>query len=150
MIRLVRTDAKNQDFIKLVGKLDADLSKRDGEDHAFYNQFNSIAAIKYAVVAYENERVLGCGALKEYNSKAIEVKRMYVLINERGKGVATKILTNLEKWAAELNYLYCILETGKRQPEAIALYQKKGYKIVPNYDPYIGIENSLCFKKKIS
>jgi GNAT superfamily N-acetyltransferase len=55
----------------------------------------------------------------------------------------------LEKWVKELSYSKCILETGKRQPEAIALYQKNGYHIIPNYGQYIGMENSVCFKKEL-
>jgi len=77
----------------------------------------------------------------------MEVKRMYVLPQHRGKGLATRILTGLESWAKELSYQKCILETGKRQPEAIALYTKNGYIVIPNYGQYKGIENSVCFEK---
>jgi len=54
MIRIVRTDSENRDFIELVSRLDADLAERDGEDHSFYAQFNKIDRIQYVVVAYEN------------------------------------------------------------------------------------------------
>lgn len=150
MIQLVRTDSKNLNFINLVSKLDADLGERDGEDHVFYNQFNSIDDIKYAVVAYLNKIAVGCGALKEQDANCIEVKRMYVTPEARGQGVATKVLIELEKWAAELNYTSCVLETGKRQPEAISLYKKNSYETIPNYGQYIGVENSMCFKKTVS
>lgn len=150
MIQLVRTDSKNLNFVNLVSKLDADLGERDGEDHAFYHQFNSIDAIKYAVVAYSNEIAVGCGAIKEQDGNCMEVKRMYVTPEARGKGIATKVLQELEKWAAELNYTSCVLETGKRQPEAIALYKKNGYQTIPNYGQYVGVENSMCFKKTVS
>ncbi len=149
-MQLVRTDSNNNDFKHLVAKLDSDLSERDGEDHAFYNQFNSIDAIKYAVVAYMNEIPMGCGAIKEHDEHSMEVKRMYVPPEARGKGIATTILRELEEWASELNYSSCVLETGKRQPEAIALYQKNGYEITPNYGQYDGVENSVCFKKNVS
>ncbi len=66
MVRIIRTDSKNPDFIELVRDLDAELAERDGEDHPFYAQFNKIDKIKFAVVAYENEKPLGCGAIKEY------------------------------------------------------------------------------------
>ena len=56
---------------------------------------------------------------------------------------------NLEKWAGELGYKKCILETGKKQPEAISLYKKNGYKPIPNYGQYTGIDNSVCFEKLI-
>ncbi|WP_373512129.1 GNAT family N-acetyltransferase [Persicitalea sp.] len=149
MIALRRTDSQNQDFIDLVALLNADLKMRDGEDNAFYSQFSKIDLIKHAVVAYDGEYPIGCGAIREYQPDRTEVKRMYVTPEGRGKGVATKILAELESWAAELGCRYCILETGKRQPEAIALYKKMGYRIIKNYGPYAGVENSVCFEKRI-
>ncbi|MFN2437577.1 MAG: GNAT family N-acetyltransferase [Chitinophagaceae bacterium] len=149
MINIIRTDSDNQDFIELAKHLDADLAKRDGNDHSFYNQFNKIDKIKYAVVAYENGQPIGCGAIKEFNRHTMEIKRMYTSPRSRGKGIATKVLGELEKWATELSYVKCVLETGKRQPEAIELYKKNGYKLIPNYGQYAGIENSLCFEKEM-
>jgi putative acetyltransferase len=149
MITLIRTDSENKDFQKLVKELDADLSIRDGIEHSFYSQFNKIDMIKHAIVAYEDEVAIGCGAIKEYANDTVEVKRMYVPVNKRGKGIASKILSELEIWAKELNYAKCILETGKRQPEAIGLYLKSGYKIIPNFGQYENVENSVCFEKRI-
>lgn len=149
MINLVRTDSDNADFIALVKHLDADLAERDGSDHSFYSQFNKINKIKHAVVAYENDKPIACGAIKEFSPDAMEVKRMYTIPASRGKGVAGKVLTELEKWATELSYKKCVLETGKRQPEAIELYKKNGYKLISNYGQYAGIENSVCFEKEM-
>ena len=126
MLRIIRTDSDNQDFIQLVKQLDADLAKRDGDDHSFYAQFNKIDKIKYVVVAYEDHNPVGCGAIKKYSPTTVEVKRMYTAPESRGKGIATEVVTELEKWAAELAYKKCILETGKKQPEAIRLYEKNG------------------------
>ena len=149
MITLVRTDSTNQDFIDLVKRLDADLAKRDGGEHLFYAQYNTIDKIKYVVVAYEDDQPVACGAIKEYSPGVMEIKRMYTSPESRGKGVATKVLSELEAWARELSYETCILETGKKQPEAIKLYQKNGYQIIPNYGQYADVENSLCFEKSI-
>ena len=147
MTDLIRTDSDNADFRELVALLDRDLRIRDGEEHSFYAQFNKIDKIRHAVVAYQNGQAVGCGAIKEYAENAAEVKRMFVKSEWRGQGIAKKILAELESWAAELNYSECILETGKKQPEAIALYQKSGYQLIPNYGQYEGVENSVCMKK---
>ena len=149
MITLIRTDARHPHFIELVRELDADLAIRDGRDHDFYNQFNKIDMINYVVIAYEDDKPTGCGAIKEYNATTMEVKRMYTLPVSRGKGIASQVLSELEIWAKELNYKKCILETGKKQPEAIALYQKSGYKLITNYGQYAGIDNSVCFEKEL-
>jgi GNAT superfamily N-acetyltransferase len=80
----------------------------------------------------------------------MEVKRMYVLPSERGTGIATEVLRELEKWADDLKMSRIILETGKRQPEAIRLYEKNGYLRTENFEPYVGIENSVCFEKRLT
>ncbi len=149
MISVTRTDSDNEDFIDLVKYLDADLAERDGSDHSFYAQFNKINKIKYVVIAYENGKPAGCGAIKEYAPNTMEIKRMYTAIESRGKGIASKVLAELENWANELSYEKCILETGKKQPEAIGLYKKNGYKLIPNYGQYAEVENSVCFEKTI-
>lgn len=147
MINCIKTDSDNEAFRKLVKELDADLKIRDGDEHLFYNQFNKIDTIKYVIIAYENELPIGCGAIKEYAPDTMEVKRMYVVLNKRGQGIASIILKFLEQWIIELNYKRCLLETGKKQPEAIALYKKNGYTIIPSYGQYKNIENSVCFEK---
>jgi putative acetyltransferase len=149
MISLLRTDSDNRDFVGLIKSLDADLAERDGKDHPFYAQFNKIDKIKFVVVAYEDDKPVACGVIKEFSPEAMEVKRMYTSPESRGKGIASKVLVELEKWATELSCRKCILETGKKQPEAIRLYEKNGYQIIPNYGQYVGIENSVCFEKDL-
>ncbi|MGM0933131.1 MAG: GNAT family N-acetyltransferase [Bacteroidota bacterium] len=147
MVEILRTNSGDKDFIELVRHLDADLAERDGGDYFFYDQFNKIDGIKCVVIAYENGAPLGCGAIKPYGEKTMEIKRMYTSSENRGKGIASKILFELEKWAIELTYKECILETGIKQPEAIGLYLKNDYKIIPNYGQYAEAENSVCFRK---
>ncbi|WP_419211742.1 GNAT family N-acetyltransferase [Maribacter sp. X9] len=150
MKKLIRTDSSNPDFISLVALLDADLAERDGEETAFYAQFNGISKLRHTVVLYIDELPVACGAFKPFKDTLVEIKRMFVLPEYRGKGIASKVLTALELWAVELGHVACVLETGLRQPEAIALYKKNDYQIIPNYPPYEGIENSVCFKKVLS
>ena len=149
MFTTLRTNSEHPDFVSLVAQLDAFLAELDGEEHAFYNSLNKIDKIKHAIVIYEDNKPVACGAIREFSPEATEVKRMYTLPAYRGKGIAKMVLAELEKWAAELSYKKCVLETGNRQPDAIGLYQKSGYKIIPNYGKYAGIENSVCFEKEI-
>ncbi len=147
MIKRLTSDHK--DFQSLVHQLDEYLAIIDGEDHDFYNQFNSTELLDNCIVIYENGNPIGCGALKRFDTTDFEIKRMFVRPLHRGKGIASHILKELENWAKELGTLHCVLETGKRMPDAIALYTKNGYKKIPNYGQYVGIENSCCFKKKL-
>ncbi|MFY0482157.1 GNAT family N-acetyltransferase [Flavobacterium sp. PLA-1-15] len=144
---LKRTSSTDTDFQKLVIALDKELAIRDGEEHSFFAQYNTTTLIKHVVLFYENELPIGCGAIKEYDPATMEIKRMFVPLAERGKGIASRVLQELEKWAKELGYQKCILETGIKQPEAIGLYKKNGYSIIQNYEPYTAVESSVCFEK---
>ncbi|SEK47251.1 Acetyltransferase (GNAT) family protein [Maribacter orientalis] len=144
---LKRTTSTDKDFKALVVLLDENLAQRDGEDNAFYAQFNGIIQLKHCVVYYLDDIPVACGAFKAFDETTIEVKRMFVLPGHRGKSIASKILNELEVWAKELSYSSSVLETGLRQPEAIALYKKNRYTIISNYPPYEYVENSVCFKK---
>lgn len=149
MISLIRTDSKNKDFIELVKQLDAFLAITDGDDHDFYNQYNGLDNIKYVIVGYIDSIPVACGAIKQFDAKTMEIKRMFTSEKSRGKGMASKVLAELEKWALELSFERCILETGIRQVEAVHLYKKNKYKLMENYGQYAGIEESLCFEKKL-
>lgn len=149
MIHFKRTDSSDTDFQSLVVLLDKDLAIRDGDDHAFYDQFNKITHIKHAVVCYSDGKPVACGAFKQYADDTVEIKRMFVLPEYRGRGLGAQVLQELEAWAQELNYKTCILETGKKQPEAIALYRRSGYGITKNYGQYEHVENSVCMKKAL-
>jgi putative acetyltransferase len=149
MIELVRTSAEHPAFVGLVKQLDEDLAVRDGDEHPFYDQFNKLTDIRYVVLAMECSIALACGAIKAYDPQTMEVKRMYTIPQGRNKGIASKILLELEQWARELGYKKCILETGLKQPEAIALYKKNGYRLISNYGQYAGKENSVCFEKHL-
>lgn len=144
-----RTNSSNVDFIKLVKLLDSELAIIDGDEHGFYSQYNKIDKINHVTLVYNGTVAIACGAIKEFSTEAMEVKRMFTLPDFRGKGVASLLLSELEKWAKELGYQKCVLETGKRQEDAVALYQKNGYRVIPNYGQYIGVENSVCFEKKL-
>jgi putative acetyltransferase len=149
VITIIRTDSTNKDFIRLVQHLDKELWSRYGDEQSFFDQFNKLNDINHVVVAYLDERAVGCGAIKHYIDNIAEVKRMYVSPEARGKGIAMRILDELERWAQELSFGSCILETGVAQPEAIRLYEKSGYVTIPNYGQYAGNDASVCMKKEL-
>ena len=149
MLKIIRTDSENTDFQALVKLLDADLAIRDGDLHGYYAQFNKIDSLKNAVVAYADDSAVGCGAFKKFDDESVEIKRMFVCPENRGQGIAVEILKELENWAKESDFKAAVLETGKKQPEAIRLYEKSGYELIPNYGQYEGLENSVCMKKSL-
>ncbi|MDO9187655.1 MAG: GNAT family N-acetyltransferase [Bacteroidia bacterium] len=149
MLTLIRTNSENKNFQDLVLELDKDLAKKNGDTNDFFAQYNKTDLIKNVVVALNDYLPVGCGAMKEFDNSTMEIKRMYVTIEMRGKGVAVAVLNDLESWAKELGYKKCVLETGDKMLEAIGLYKKSGYKIIKNYGQYENIESSICFEKEL-
>ena len=151
MLSIIRTNSENEDFRTLVAMLDAELRIRDGEEHAFYSQFNKIDGLQLlgVVIACEDDEPVGCGAFKKHSEGIAEIKRMFVWLENRGQGIAGKILGELETWARELDFEECVLETGFKQPEAIALYKRSGYEVIPNYGQYADVTNSICMKRTL-
>lgn len=149
MLTLIRATSDNLDFHNLVAQLDLNLKDNDGDDHAFFAQYNRLDSIKEVIVAYNDGVAAGCGAIKKYTETVAEVKRMFVHPGFRRQGIAKQILTGLEEWAKELNYTSILLETGNKQTEAIELYQSSGYSIIPNYGQYADVESSVCMQKQL-
>lgn len=142
-----RTNAADPDFIDLVKELDAFLSIKNGESDAFYSQFNSLEDLHHVIVLYWDEKPIGCGAIKQFDSTTVEVKRMYVRQKLQGKNLGLTILSELEIWAKELGNARCVLETGTMLPEAIRFYEKHHYQKIPNYGQYVNAPESVCFEK---
>lgn len=147
ILTVVRTNSSDPAFRSLVAELDRDLAIRDGDDHSFFAQFNKLHDIKHVVLAQRGDEAVGCGAFKPYSEDTVEIKRMYVPPKQRQQGIASLVLAELERWAGELGYRRCVLETGLAQPEAIGLYRRNGYHVIPNYGQYMGVESSVCFQK---
>jgi len=148
MIIIKKTTSDDLDFKYLTQLFDDYLVDIDGDEKDFFAFYNQVY-IQNVLICYDNEVAIGCGAFKEYELKVAEIKRMFVLPEQRGKGIATSILNQLEFWAAASGYNSCILETSIRLESAIALYKKMGYEISPNYGQYIGVESSVCMRKII-
>ena len=154
-MKTLRTNSENKDFIRLIKDLDAYLKITDEDEHDFYNQYNNIDVLSEVVVIHEYKKTnikpaaIGCAAMKKFDQTTVEIKRMYVSPEKRSTGIAQKIMQELEAWAKELSYEKCILETGRRQLEAVKFYPKCKYKVIENYGQYKGMKNSICFEKQL-
>lgn len=146
---IVRTESNDTDFPYLVALLNRELRERYGALQSVYDQYNHIINLATVVIAYRDDKPAGCGCFKKFDSNTVEIKRMFVKPEERKQGIASGILNELEVWAKEDGYAYAVLETANKQPESIALYQKSGYEVIPNYGQYIGMENSICMRKEL-
>lgn len=146
---IIRTQSSHEAFVRLVRELDQYLAVVDGDEHEFYHQYNQIENLDHVVLLSLDGKVMGCGAFKTLDENAVEIKRMWTEPAYRGRGVASMILSELEQWAREEGYLNSVLETGKRMEDAVKLYLRNGYEITENYGQYVGVDNSICFKKSL-
>jgi GNAT superfamily N-acetyltransferase len=150
MIKIVRTAGNDERFTTLTAQLDKDLWERYPGSQQEYDKHNKIHKDVKAVIAIENDNPVGCGAFRELENREVEIKRMFVQPDYRGRGISKLILQELEKWAKERSYINAKLETGDKQPEAISLYQKAGYIRIANYEPYTHMPESICMQKPLS
>jgi len=148
-MQIIRTTSEDQDFAHLIAALDGDLYQRNGEAQLKYRSYNKVDMIKHVVLVYVDGKPVGCGAFKKYDDKSVEIKRMFVYPEMRGKRLAARILQELENWAVEEGYTRAVLETGHKQTEAIRLYTIAGYSRIENYGQYIGMEESICYRKEL-
>lgn len=150
MMNILRTNSTHPGFVQLVQQLDAYLHEIDGAEHDFYAQFNKIDYLNHVVLLLEEDQPVACGAFRPLDASTVEVKRMFTHPAYRKNGVATLVLRELEIWAAGIGFSEYVLETGKRMPDAVQFYLKNGYEQIPNYGQYVAVENSICFKKKVT
>lgn len=146
-LEIISTNSKNTDFIRLIELLDDDLNERYGELQKQYNNHNKVDYIKDVVIIYADKVPVACGGFKQHDTDSIELKRVFVRKEYRGQGLSKLIIKKLEDIARDKEYKYSVLETGKKQIEAIGLYKSRGYVVIQNYEPYVGNENSICMKK---
>jgi putative acetyltransferase len=146
---LKRTQTEDKDFQFLVEMLDHELWNELKENQATYDQHNKVPAIKTAVLIYHNNMPVACGCFKPVKEATIEIKRMFVLKQHRGKGLSKRILAELELWAKEEGNTEAMLETSIHFETAIRLYQTSGYRTIANYGPYVGLTESICMAKSL-
>lgn len=149
MIKIEKSNSRNEEFLKLIEGLDTNLRNKNGSGQNFYDKYNVLPDIDTVLIMKKDDEAIACGCFKEYDDVTVEIKRMYVVPSQRGKGYSKEILKSLETWALELGYKEAILETGRNQLEAIGLYKKSRYSIIENYGQYFGVKHSICFRKKL-
>ncbi len=102
------------------------------------------------LLAWRDGRAIGCGALRQHDTFTGELRRMFVTRDARRDGVARALLARLEREAQAHGYRQLLLETGRRQTPAIALYSGCGWRRIAPYGPYAGDPMSVCFGKTLA
>ena len=149
-MQLLRTSNQDEQFVALTRQLDDELRQRYGELQDLYTPHNRLDCIDTALLGVVDGQAVACGCFKRLDAQHAEVKRMFVHPQWRRRGYSAQLLRALEGWARELGVQQLLLETGRRQPEAIALYHKLGFTSIAGYGPYVSLGNSLCMAKSLA
>jgi putative acetyltransferase len=150
MPEIIRTNSDSPDFLTLTDELDTELCRIYNTRKEDYEEYNRITGLPTVILAYESNVVVACGCFKQFDARRIELKRMFVKPEFRGKGIASMMVKELEQWGHELGFQTVILETGKQQPEAIALYRKLGYTDIPHFGEFPEESRSVCLGKVLT
>jgi putative acetyltransferase len=152
-IQIRREDLRAPNAQRLISALNAELESRYPEDGANFFRLDPDEVSDGRggfLIAYLDDRPIGCGAVRKIEPHVAEIKRMFVEPTARGRGVGRQILVALEAQARRLGATRLVLETGPRQPEAIALYAHAGFVEIPLFGEYIGSQFSVCMAKNIT
>ena len=152
-MELRSADPRSAAAAQLIGALSRELASRydfsdDGSGN--FNPEDAAGPRSEFLVGFVEGRPVACGAYRPMDERAAEIKRMYVIPEQRGRGLSKFVLAELERRAARMGYRVARLETGTKQPEAIALYEGSGYRRIPNFGIYVGNPLSVCFEKDLT
>lgn len=146
---IVSADPRSPEALELIRALSEELARRyDYTDDGSGNFKPEDPSV--FLVARAAGRAVACGAFRPMEPRVAEIKRMFVLPEARGRGYAYAVLTELERLAREQGFTATRLETGDRQPEAIRLYERAGYRRIPCFGIYANDPRSVCFEKALS
>ncbi len=151
-IRVTAEESTGMVAAELIRELSTELAGRypglyGGDGAGAFKPQDVLVARAAFLVAWRGDEAIGCGALRPMDEvDVVEIKRMFVRPAARDNGVGRIILSALETQAREFGYRIARLETGLRNPEAIALYERAGYQRIPCYGIYVNEPLSVCFE----
>ena len=145
------TDGNDAAFRRFYAVTEAYYSRIVGgaENRTGFVPFNASAEIPFVLLAYGDGQPVGCAGLKRYSDADAEVKRVWVEPTYRRRGIANALMDQIEEKARKLGYRRVMLQTRPIMPDAVGLYTKRGYALIPNYPPYDRLEGAVCYAKAL-
>lgn len=157
-VTITRVDWADPRAAQLRDSLDAEMTERytgrHDDDPAFPEKARVAFSVDPSTIAAtiiavdEHGTAVGHAALRQLGER-LEVKRVIVAPEARGQGLGRTLMNEIAHVAAGLGADSLILQTGDRQPDAVAMYERLGYRRIPVYEPYLPITNSICFEKQL-
>ena len=140
------TNGNDEEFHKFYIKTETYYSeivggRKNREGFVPYNLSESISDV---LLAYIDGVPVGCAGLKKYSDSDVEIKRVWVEPDQRGKHIATELMNSIEDKARELGFKRAVLQTRPIMKDAVGLYSRRGYVLIDNYPPYDKLEGAIC------
>jgi len=151
-LQIERADPMSREAAELMHRLTAELTARydfldDGTGNFRPEDATSSGAA--FLIGRVHGTPVACAALRRMAFGVGEIKRVYVVPEFRGRRYGHSLLVEIERLAVEFGYHTLRLETGTRQPESLVLYERAGYRRIPNFEPYVESHWSVCFEKQL-
>ena len=145
-MEFIWTDGNNQDFQRFYFKTEEYYSKIVGgkKNRTGFIPYNLSESISDVLIAYADGKAVGCAGLKKYSGQDVEIKRVWVEPDWRGKHIATQLMDQIEDKARQMGFKRAILQTRPIMPDAVGLYESRGYVLIDNYPPYDKLEGAIC------
>ncbi len=119
------------------------------ENRKAFIPYNISETIQDVLLAFIGEKCVGCAGMKKYSERDVEIKRVWVEPKFRGRGIASKMMTEIEKKAVQNGFEKTILQTREIMYDAVGLYRKLGYVKIENYPPYDKLDGAVCYAKNL-
>ena len=147
-MEVIITDERDERFIELSDKLNQEYYDIHGEMVLKYNDYNELNVPHLVLLVLNWDKLIACVAYRKFNDNSIEIKRLFVSKRHRKKGIAHKIVKQIEKIAIDYGFKYSYIVTGINNTAAINLYVKMDYKVIDNFGMFEDDEDCLCMKKE--
>lgn len=142
------SNEKDVRFLKLVEELDYGYYKRIGEELKKYEKYNEFKNPHTVILLLDNTKAVACASYRVFDEESVEFKRVYVKKEYRKKGIAYKLIKELEKDVINRNFKYSYIVTGKNNYAAIKLYEKLNYFETDKFGQFKNDNTVICMKKE--
>ena len=147
-MEVIITHERDERFIELSDKLNQEYYDNLGEMALKYEDYNELNVPHLVLLVLNWDKPIACVSYKIFNDNSIEIKRLYVTKRHRNKGIAHKLVKQIEKVAIDYGFKYSYLVTGVNNIAAINLYKKLDYEVIDNFGMFKDDENCICMKKE--
>ena len=145
-VEFIWTDGNNEAFHGFYLKTEEYYSRIVGSEknRKGFIPYNISESITDVLIAYCDSIPVGCAGLKKYSDTDVEIKRVWVEPGWRGKGIASQMMDRIEEKGRQLGFKRAVLQTRPIMPDAVGLYEKRGYQLIGNYPPYDKLDGAIC------